>query len=90
MTKFQIFAPNGAKACVIEADEIKNIQLSYEGVWSQVIFSNDEKVQELPIGWAAIPLDIIVKEEQKRVEKDYGLLQLCRKGAPKFSGTLWD
>jgi hypothetical protein len=68
VTKFQIFAPNGAKACVIEAaakvhmpnnticffSEVKENYTSAK-TWTSPI-------AEIPEGWAAIPVDVIVKE----------------------------
>ena len=63
MTKYQIFAPNGAKVCIIEAESkvtTNERTLFYKSVKTDTYFADFnyplDICVDIPLGWAAIPI----------------------------------
>ena len=73
MTDFQIFSPNGTKVCIIKA-EVKvttpNNGTFFYNFIPDLKYNNFKNFEtpvdscaDIPPGWAAIPIEAIVKEE---------------------------
>jgi len=63
MTLYQIISPNGVKVCVIEAvSKVTHDTGIYFYDQETAGFKIDGWIAEIPTGWAAIPLEVIVKD----------------------------
>ena len=69
MTKFKIFTPSGIEVCTIEA--VSTITTDYATLFYdfEAYLVGAKPICQLPKGWAAIPVDIIVKNENKKTEE---------------------